>query len=145
MLPRSLVPQFPVQLALDEAVVVEPTFTLPPVPARTVSVHCGVGGGSTMVEACTNRAVRVTSSVGMIFAVFVVGQFGAAAPLTPAVSFHEWKQWPEFAVAVYVTSPTPHSTRPLAGVVDALPPPSPVSPLTAAVTVQYCEKPAVSV
>ena len=44
-------PQSPVQLALAAAVVVAPTFTLPPLPARTVSVHCGVGGGTTTLGA----------------------------------------------------------------------------------------------
>ena len=30
--------------------VVAPTFTLPPLPARTVNVHCGVGGGTTTLR-----------------------------------------------------------------------------------------------
>ena len=37
--PLSFVPQAPVQLAVAAAVVVDPTFTLPPAPAFTVSVH----------------------------------------------------------------------------------------------------------
>ena len=39
--PLSFVPQSPVQLSVSAGVAVEPTFTLPPVPAFTVSVHCG--------------------------------------------------------------------------------------------------------
>ena len=110
VVPLSFVPQSPVQLALDAAVVVAPTFTLPPVLARTVSVHCGVGSGVAVgvgvgVALAVKVAVTVVSASSVTSSGFFVCRV-SAEPLTPPplVETVQWlNSWSSSAVAMSVT------------------------------------------